>query len=342
MPKIFYWMTGWHGPSGGEKDSYRHVDALNASGFEAYACHLKGERYAWMGGNTRVLIGTEFWDRFDPREDFLVLPEGFAGWIGGLPGRKVLFNKNIYHGFQALDRDTPLPRHPYTDPLIVAIFTVSGHNADHLRFAFPGATIKRMYCGIDPEMYRYRPLREKKRQIAIVWKAHEALSVLLQILKARMMAGVSPLRDYTITFLRDLNELDAARVIGESLMLVSVSTHEGLPRTIVEGLSCGCILACYGTGGLKEVLPSPYAFEPDDLVGMARHIESVASAFPDRLDAWQPVVEQGRQIAATFSPARERAAVVDAWREIVDARSDRASQPALALSARSLPIGGFP
>jgi glycosyltransferase involved in cell wall biosynthesis len=316
MPRIFYWMTDTPAISGGEKHSYEHVDLLNAAGFEAYALHLAGERYRWFDNQTAVIHGPGFWEMFDARRDYLVLPENLGRLIGGLPGRKVIFNKNLYQGFRALDAPGAA-RSPYDDPRVVAIFSVSEHNVRHLRYAFPHADVVRVYAALDSELHYFRSLDQKKRQIAVVCKSPEPLSVLMQTLNARASAGLNNLRDYDIRWIRDLSFRDAAQVIGESLLLVSLSTHEGLPRTVLEGMACGCIVAAYGTGPLHEILPREYAFEPDDLIGMARHIEAVAAAFPDRMDVWAPTIERARVTAAAFTRERQRDVLLAAWRRII-------------------------
>jgi hypothetical protein len=303
-------------PTGGEKHCYEHVDILNAAGFEAYAIHLLGDPYACFDTQTPVLSSKAFWDLFDRREDFLVVPETLGPRMSVLPGKKVIFNKNLYLGLRAFPPFTSMAYATYTQPDVVAMLTVSDHNDEHLRFAFPGVLVRRVYAGIDPRLYAYRSLPEKTRQIVIVDKGEE-IGILAQILRARIAAGVSSLRDYRLTVLKGFSPAEAAQVIGESVLLVSLSTHEGLPRTILEAMACGTLVAACGVGPLREILPPEYAFEPGDLIGITRHIEAIAAAFPDHLDSWSRVIETGRQTAAAFSVARQRQVVVDVWQEIL-------------------------
>jgi hypothetical protein len=324
MPKIFYWATGDHVAAGGEKHSYEHVDLLNDMGFEAYALHLRGHRYTWFSNTTRTIEGGEFWNLFEPREDYLVLPETVGEMVSGFPGRKVIFNKNLYHGCTAFDLGKAPESYPYTDPDVAAVFAVSDHNVAHLRFAFPSARVFRMYARIDPSIYRYRPLREKKPRIAVTMKAKEPLAVLFTLLQARRLAGLNDLSRFQVTFLHGLSNADTAAVLSESLMLVSLSTAEGLPRTVLEAMLSGCVVAAYGTGPLKEIVPAEYAFEPDDFVSIAEHIERVTRDFSRDLERWTPSVERARSIAAAFTLERQRKHLADAWNEIL------ASQPLCA------------
>ncbi len=318
MAKIFYWMTEVDSPAGGEKHHYEHVDLLNAAGFEAYAVHLTRDRSTWFENTTAIVRGADFWEMFDPRRDFMVVPEVMGHLITAFPGRKVVFNKNLYQGFRR-PGDIDKPRPAYQDPRVVAIFSVSEHNCQHLKFAYPKAPVMRMYAALDPELHTYRPLDQKKPRIAVVWKTLEPLGILMEMLQARAEAGANNLNDFEITFLRGLPLREAARVVGESVLLVSLSTYEGLPRTILEGMAAGCVVGAYGTGPLKEILPREYAIEPDDLIGMARHVEAVAAAFPRDMTRWSSVLEHARHTAAAFTRERQRDVLVDAWTRILAA-----------------------
>jgi hypothetical protein len=310
-------------PSGGEKDAYEHVDILNTSGFDAYAVHLVGGPHRWFEHNTRVICGPDFWDLYDRRHDFVIVPETMGGLIGALPGLKVIFNKNLYYGFGAFDPGGDLAAATYTSPTVVAIFAVSEHNCQHLRFAFPNALVKRVYYAIDPQLYAYRELAEKKKRIVIVDKNRDEMTVLVQMLRARALVGLNRLPDYQITLLQGLSAPEAAEVMREAVLLISLSTHEGLPRVIVEALACGCLVAACDAGPLKEILPRQYGFAPGDLVGVARHIEAILADFPDGLGRWSPVIEAGRRTAAAYTMARSRDVVVEAWREILAAQASQ-------------------
>jgi glycosyltransferase involved in cell wall biosynthesis len=328
MTKIFYWMHNSPRPTGGEKHSYEHVDILNDAGFEAYALHLMGDRHRWFDNKTRVLCGVEFWEEFDRDRDYLVVPETMGPHLRGMPGRKVIFNKNFHLGLHTFLSDEPLAHYrAYRDPSVVAIMSVSEHNYQHLRFAFPQALVRRVFAGLDATLYRFRPLREKKKQIVVVDKATDELDVLLRILSARNAAGCNRLDEYQVIVLRNRTAAEAAQLLSESLLVVSLHTHEGLPRTIMEAMASGCLVAAYGSGPLTEILPPPYAFEHDDLIGLASHIEDIMAGFPDHLDHWQDTIAAARQTSAAFSRERQRTVLLDVWREILEACHEPVVRP---------------
>jgi glycosyltransferase involved in cell wall biosynthesis len=316
--RIYYVAGDSNAPSGGEKHVYQHVDVLNASGFDAHVLHNRSEgRHTWFANNTSVVDYQSFWRMYDMRQDYIVLPEPFGDGILSFPGRKVIFNKNLYYGFKAFGR-RQRGRYPYVHDSVAAVFAVSDHNLAHLRFAFPQARIFRMYSHIDATVFRFRPPREKSKRIACVAKADEPFMVLFHMLLARSRAGLNRLGEYEWVFLEGMSEEEVARVLEASLLLVSLSTHEGLPRGVLEALACGCLVFGYGSGPLLECLPEKSRFQPDDLLGMAQAIESITNGFPAGAATLTEWSEAGRAIALTFTKERQRRHLVDAWREILE------------------------
>src|SRR5215472_5677929 len=95
--RIFYYAYDTLKPSGGEIDTYHHVDILNDNGFDAYALHTKpGYRHKWFENNTRVIDVSAFWRIYDRERDFVVLPEPLELQMKMFPGKKVIFNKALY------------------------------------------------------------------------------------------------------------------------------------------------------------------------------------------------------------------------------------------------------
>lgn len=316
LPKIFYLMYDIDAPSGGEKHSYQHVDLLNSNGFQAYALHkLPRYRHTWFENETRVIDMETFWNIYDRERDYIVVPEPFGRQILTYPGKLVIFNKNLYTGFKAFG-SSAVDTHVYNDPRIAAVFSVSEHNLQHLRFAFPGARFYRMFAHIDCKLFAYRPPAEKRKIIACVSKAWDPTAILFHTLLARNRAGLNNINQFRWIFLRGQSERDMASILQDAAILVSLSTYEGLPRTVLEAMACGCLPVCYGTGPLKEMLPVEARFEPDDLVAAATYIESVAREFPAISSDWALQSARGRKIAEAFSLERQREHLLTAWEEI--------------------------
>src|SRR6185369_4415466 len=98
--KIFYHCFDTDARGGGQKHTYQHVDILCAHGFDAYVVHeAPGYRLDWFRNETRVISRQEYEALFDPARDYVVLAETVGSDVTSYPGRKIIFNKNLYYLF---------------------------------------------------------------------------------------------------------------------------------------------------------------------------------------------------------------------------------------------------
>jgi hypothetical protein len=329
---IFYHCFDTDAPGGGQKHTYQHVDILCAHGFDAYIVHESpGYRLTWFHNDTRVLSRQECDARFDPARDYHVLAETVGREATSYRGRKIIFNKNLYYGFAALG-DEPDPVDPYVDPDVVAAFAVSEHNAAHLRFAYPGLTVYHVIPGIDLDRFTFRPLDQKRPQIAVIGKALTQLSVLFHMLRARMASGANHLGAFTHVVLGTLPEDEVIRVLQDSLMLVFLNVQEGLGRLVVEAQACGCLPIAYRVGPLQETLPPGWGLPYGDHIAAVRQIEAIAASWPHDLERWREVTTAGRDLAQRYSLERQTQSVLKAWREILASAEDDTTRQHLVSS----------
>jgi glycosyltransferase involved in cell wall biosynthesis len=316
-PRLFYFCFDHNRPSGGVKQIYRHVDILNRHGCDAQVLHsTPGFRVTWFANQTRTTDLTRLQTAYDRTTDFIVVPEDLGVRMMQLPGRKVVFNQNVYYGLAGFANE-PIPLYPYLSSEIVAVFTVSEHNTEYLRFGYPNLKIHRIWYGVDQQRFTYCPLAGKRKQIACVVKTPLELYTLYHLLRARGQQGLSRLNDYQWIFLIDKSEQEIAAILHDALVLLFLSTTEGLPLMPLEGLLSGCLVAAFDVGPLREYLPAAFRFPAHDLLGAARWLETIAGAFPERIDEWQPVCQAGYAAAQPFTLEREEQSVLDAWRQIL-------------------------
>lgn len=314
--KIFYWCYDHQKPTGGQKDTYRHVDALNDLGFDAYVVHSsEGFRLQWFDNQTRVIDIRECARMFDDSRDFLVVPEDLGARILTVPGRKIIFNKGIYHGFCSLG-STAQCQYPYLHPDVIAALVVSQHNAEHLRFAYPQLAIYLVRPEIDLATFKFRSLREKKSLIAFVPKGHVSVVTLFHLLRSRAQAGLNRLSQFDWVALSNKSEREVAALLGDALFLIFLSVEEGLPRTPLEGMASGCLVAAYDGGPMRETVPPGFRFPVGAVADMARYIEAVTEAFPARMDEWQALAVEGLELARSFSTERHKAVLAAVWEQI--------------------------
>jgi hypothetical protein len=315
--RVFYYAYDTTEHSGGEIDTYNHVDILNECGFDAYALHTRpGYRHCWFENKTRVIDLASFWKIYDKESDFVVLPEPLGSQMRIFPGKKVIFNKNLYYGFAIFGRDHDAYG-VYGDENVVAVIAVSEHNLSHLAFTFPRAKILRVFTRIDCGLFMYRPLAQKKKRIACVMKAEGPLRVLYNILWSRGQQDINKIIEYEWVFLRGYTLEQTAALLQDSLILIALNTFEGLPRIVLEAMSCGCLVIGYGAGPLKECLPPESQFEPDNFIGMAEKIESITNSFPAVDGSMTEWSRLGRKTAEKFTKERQKKCLLAAWGEIL-------------------------
>src|SRR5665213_3506497 len=157
--RIIALAPSWQHPSGGVRKIYRHVDVLNAAGFDARVGHREaGFRCTWFENQTIVSHPPDIWP---PREtDILLVPEVMAWEVCRLtPGiRKVIFNQNPYETFLGRGSESEPP--PYLDRDVLATIVVSENSQAYLQYAFPRHAIHRLRYGIDPSLFRFETIKK--------------------------------------------------------------------------------------------------------------------------------------------------------------------------------------
>lgn len=317
--RIFYHCYDHNQPSGGQKDTYQHVDILNRNGIEAYAFHRQpGFRLSWFENETPTIDEEHLRTIFREDCDFLVLPEDLGIKGEQYPGRKIIFNKSLYYGARAIIA-APDRRDPCRSPSVAAIFSVSKHNRRALQFAYPQKPVYLVRYDIRPQVFRFRPLSTKRPLIACVPKAAAHVAVLHQMLSARTAAGLNRLAEFEWVFLKGLSEAQVASVLQDALIFVFLSVEEGLPRMPLEAMASGCLVTAYRHGPLPEYLPPEFGFCHGDLVSIAARIELLTNKYPNLSD-FQGATEAARDISLCYSASEQTESVLAAWESIFKSR----------------------
>jgi hypothetical protein len=313
-PKIYYHCYDGEQPGGGQKSVYQHVDVLNMSGYEAYAVHTREQyRLHWFENSTAVMSWSDLWRKFDLQRDFLVLPETMGPLAAQYPGKKIIFNKNIFYGCRALGVD-PKVLDPYALQDTFGVMAVSDHNCRHLEFAYPHLMVCRVWDHIDSNVFKFRPMKEKKRQIVFVpSKSKLMLLTVYNMFRARACIGLNSGVDVPWVPIANLTERQTARLLAESMALVFTSVEEGLPRTPLEAMLCGCAVFAYSNGPLSEYLPKKLCFEYGDALGMVQALEELFTKADCRQEELDSEVQEYRRNAEMFTLERQRDSVCAAW-----------------------------
>jgi hypothetical protein len=317
-PRIFYFCYRHNVPRGGQKHTYRHVDILNNNGLDAAAFHPgEGFRLTWFENDTRVLGYSEFMRSVDPASDFVVLPEDLGEAIVEFPGRKVIFNKNLFKGFECFGT-REIAQYPYQCSEVIAAFTVSEHNQKQLQFAYPHLHIEKVDVEINPAVFSFCPPDAKQPLIACATKSPEMLMPIYHMIQSRSNGGLNRGKEFHWIFLDQMSERETASILHDAFIFIFLSAAEGIGRMPLEAMASGCMLLSYGYGPVDAVLPSPRRFEYGDPVSAVLFLEQLMAAYPRPKAEWIAEVERGRKIANRYSLDNQEVGVLNAWKRIMN------------------------
>lgn len=309
--RIFYHCYDSSKPSGGQKSTYHHVDALNRNGFRAYAVHTsRASRLEWFSNDTAVITWRELWATFDTTKDILVFPEDLGA---RLVGTKVMFNKNVYYGFRALDGYRCIPDF-YKDAKVIGIMAVSQHNLRQIRYVYPQVPVFLVTEWVDSSVFEFVALQQKRRQGVYVPKASSLLRSVLHAIRAR--PGQTEASTVRWMPIEGLTEREVAALLRDSRVCLFTSIEEGLGRMPIEGLLCGCAVLGFSAGPLGEYLPQRFQCEYGDIADMARKIEEVFGTDADSKRLQADILE-GRDNALKYSREALDRSVCSAWQELL-------------------------
>jgi hypothetical protein len=318
--KIFYFAFDHQRPTGGQKETYQHVDVLNRNGFDAFAVHRDDEfRLSWFDNDTRVIGQAGFERMLHSGHDYVVVPEDIGAAIVQVPGRKVIFNKNVVGGFTSMGNSSSCD-YAYLSDEVIAAFASSVHNKDILQFAYPNLKVFLVDYDVRPDLFRFRALEDKKPVIACIPKAPAHLMSVFHLVQSRSAGKLNPGAKFEWVVLEGKSESETIAILADALIFVFTSIDEGLPRLPLEAMASGCLVVAYAGGPLPEYLPAEYGVAYGDLVGMAQRIEGFMNAQdPPLLQQYGPITRAARQVAERYCRERQEQSVLSAWEQVLRA-----------------------
>lgn len=324
------------------KTIYRHVEILRGGGHEAFVVHgRRGFRASWFGNRSPVVAAEEV----DPTDrDVLVVPEVFSEAFSDAPpprawrsrfrawrtppemawqpthdliarsARLVVLSLNPYGTFRGSSLAALYAPNPYADPRLLAVLTISRDAEVYLTYAFPAVRVVRFTKAVDPAVFSEG--NEKRRQICFMPRKNQKDAIqILSLLRAR-----GALDGFETLPIDGLPETRVAEIMRESLVFLSLSHAEGLPRPPMEAMLSECLVVGYHGRGGREYICPPHAFgfEEGDVVGVARALEEVLGRLRDDPSAYDGERRGGRRfVLEHYDPRREVEEVLAFWSPIL-------------------------
>ena len=142
-----------------------------------------------------------------------------------------------------------------------------------------------------------------------------------------MLKFRAALAGFGLAVIYNLPEAEVARVLRESLIFLNFGTAEGSPLPPAEAMACACLVIGYDGRGGREFITPEYAFpiQTGDIVSFAATVEQVIRQIGTNP---QPLREKARRASEfmlrTYTPQREEADILAAWRHLADVVPDSA------------------
>jgi glycosyltransferase involved in cell wall biosynthesis len=272
----------------------------------------------------KILLETESGDSAThtlTRRDVFSVPEYRGALLEGVLSDfpLVIFNQNTHNTFRYYPLERRTSKAVYGQPNVLGAVTVSEHNQEYLKFAFPELSVCRVFNGVDEALFH--PGGQKERRIAFMpRKMQEDLAEVFNILSAR-----TTLDGWTLSPIDGMSERQVAEEMRRCLVYLSTCHREGFGLPPLEAGMSGCLVIGYTGAAAGEYMDSQHCYPvaQQDTLGFARQIEETlrfCETDPEAAEA------KGRSfaenLAKTYSMSAERSSVIAAWRVLLQGRID--------------------
>jgi glycosyltransferase involved in cell wall biosynthesis len=173
---------------------------------------------------------------------------------------------------------------------------------------------------VDKELFRYRPIRAKKKRIAILTRKNpKDTAFIYQGISARAQQGLNRLQGYTWFFVSINSEKELAKILSESLIFLFLSYSEGFGILPLEAMLSGAIVVAYNTGPYLEYLNHTNSCLVDiaNRLEVIKKVEAIADAFHTQKEALARISRNAYKTAIKYSLEREEKSLLSFWREVI-------------------------
>ena len=316
--RIRYFCPDYPQPSGGVKTLYQHVNCLSSAGIDAAIVHQKRDfRLDW-----HVYPAPVIWLEDRPQfgaDDILVFPEVMPDLIRqtrGFAGQRVVISLSwlpSYTKLQAGER--------WQDSGISHVIATSPAVARHLSWSMQ-IHVTLIPALIHPELYFYRPA-DKTPSVAYLTRKDGSGEWLRGVIGRR---GVAP-PSYEWTPLRNLDERSYADAMRKTSVFVTTTMQEGLHRSVLEAMACGCLVIGFDAIGGADFMAGE---------GAGHNCLSVENGNLLRLgQVLEDTLQQLQRMPGAFDAIRANAVATAQRYQDVDAERESLIAFFAELSARS-------
>jgi hypothetical protein len=310
--RIFYVCPDFKPPSGGVKRLYTHVEILRDHGYDAAIMHFNRPfKPDWFTSGVPIVYSSDKVSLHP--EDVIVIPEGL--WsvmrqLSGRPVRKVAIALNPLYIFASM----PAGEHwgHYGIEWVMAGTKVIG---DFVQWSMNIPHVHTLGTVIDHELFSCGD-QSKKLQVAYIGRKDLQTPLIERIIKSHDPACA----DIPFIKIENLAIQDYAQVLKQSAIFLSTSLHEGVNRSVLEAMACGCLCAGYhGIGGLDYIVGAGdkqnfILAESGNFIDLAQKLAGLITMLRQNDPEVDAIRAHALDTAGRFTLAHERESILDFWK----------------------------
>jgi len=308
MPRIVYLSWAAHEIAGGIKMVFRHVEALCGAGFDACVATPDAKPPTWFDTAVPVLS----LDDLTRGTDVLVFPENHNGFLrrfASWPNHKVVFCQNQFMVRRGLggQRD-------YADFGVRHVICPTELVAAFCRRRCPQQNILLAPYGIDGQLFY--PRRPKGLHIAFAPRKRPAEAAFIRDLFQADNPSWAPIPWVPVD---KLSESEVARILGESLLYLSLARFEAFGLLALEALASGCVVAGFTGFGGRDYATSGNGFwaGEDDCLDAVDQLSRATRLAVEGGDRHRYLVDNAQRTAAFYSYDHFVRQLSECWRDIL-------------------------
>jgi hypothetical protein len=295
--------------NGGIKHIFRMAECLIAQGRDAAVFEQNAQRPAWFN-STAPIVGQGI---FSATADHLyVLPEDqprILSDFAKLPQRKIIYSQNHFYGALGIAAAAS-----YADYGVTDILCSSKTIYNHCRLRHPALRAFIVPCAVDPGQFKPTAL---KHDIIAYMPRKRAIEA--AYIRDMFRFTYPQHKNWQWQEIANVGESEAAGMMGQARVFLSLSRLEGLGLTPLEAMASGCIVAGFtGIGGREYATPENgfWANEDDFPACIAALAQAVTQAHATGA-AQEAYIAACQKTLSSYTPQAFEQGVKHAWDAIL-------------------------
>ncbi len=310
--KIIFFCPSTTTINGGIKHIFRMAETLIAQGHDAAVFEQNTQRPTWFASTAPIVGQGAGQGIFTPdAQHIYVVPEDqphILADFARLPQRKVIYSQNHFYGALGLPNGGS-----YADFGVTDILCSGKTIYDHAQLRHPKLHARIIPCAVDAA--QFKPAAQKKNIIAYMPRKRAIEAAYIR----DMFRFAHPeCADWEWQEIANASEAEAAQILANAKVFLSLSRLEGFGLTPLEAMASGCVVAGFtGIGGREYAnIENGFWAAEDDFPACVAALAQ-ATTLATSTERLTPYHQACAATLAAYTPQTFNDAVKSVWTSIL-------------------------